>query len=99
MTLVRVCLYDARSLATEQIENTTQRTKQGDFATPHENKLTHVLDAFDEDASFHVHPMMDRRGIRILPVAEDASDVDASHGVAAVAGLSPPSSVLHAGPP
>jgi len=43
--------------------------------------------------------MKDRQGIRRLPVVEDASAVAVPHGVVAVVGLSPPSSVSHAGPP
>ena len=60
--------------------------------------LTLAQDALDDDASSGDLPMMDRQDIRKLLV-ENASDVDALHGVDAVAGLSPPSSVSHAGRP
>ena len=53
----------------------------------------------DDGASWHGLPMMDRQGIRRLPGVQGASDVDACPGVAGAGGLSPPSSVSHAGRP
>ena len=51
------------------------------------------------DASFRDLPMMDRPGTHKLLVV-DALDDDASHGgVGSAAGLSPPSSAMHAGRP